>query len=93
MASRPAGSRPLVGSSSSSTGGSWISACASLSRCFMPVEYSSSLPITGVFEFEVGQDFVGTPLGLLAAACRTARRRGRRTRRRSCRGPARRPPA
>ena len=38
MASRPAGSRPLVGSSSSSRSGSWTRAWASLTRCFMPVE-------------------------------------------------------
>ena len=33
-----AGSRPLVGSSSSTSRGSWTSAWASLARCFMPVE-------------------------------------------------------
>ena len=38
ISSRPAGSRPLVGSSSSSRRGSWTSAWASLTRCFMPVE-------------------------------------------------------
>ncbi len=39
ISSRPAGSRPLVGSSSSTNFGSWTSAWASLTRCFMPVEY------------------------------------------------------
>ena len=38
MSSRPAGSRPLVGSSSSTSCGSCTSAWASLTRCFMPVE-------------------------------------------------------
>ena len=38
IASRPAGSRPLVGSSSSNRSGSCTSACASFTRCFMPVE-------------------------------------------------------
>ncbi len=38
IASRPAGSSPLVGSSSSSRSGSCTSAWASLTRCFMPVE-------------------------------------------------------
>ena len=38
IASRPAGSRPLVGSSSSSRSGSCTRAWASLTRCFMPVE-------------------------------------------------------
>ena len=38
ISSRPAGSRPLVGSSSSSSRGSWTSAWASLTRCFIPVE-------------------------------------------------------
>ena len=38
ISSRPAGSRPLVGSSRSSSRGSWTSAWASLTRCFMPVE-------------------------------------------------------
>ena len=38
ISSRPAGSRPLVGSSSSTSCGSWTSAWASLTRCFIPVE-------------------------------------------------------
>jgi hypothetical protein len=38
IASRPAGSSPLVGSSSSSRSGSCTSAWASFTRCFMPVE-------------------------------------------------------
>ena len=38
ISSRPDGSRPLVGSSRSSTLGSWTRAWASLTRCFMPVE-------------------------------------------------------
>ena len=38
MSSRAAGSRPLVGSSSSTRRGSWTRAWASLTRCFMPVE-------------------------------------------------------
>jgi len=39
ISSRPAGSRPLVGSSSRTSLGSCTSAWASLTRCFMPVEY------------------------------------------------------
>ena len=39
----PAGSMPLVGSSRISSLGSWTMAEASLSRCFMPVEYDSTL--------------------------------------------------
>jgi len=35
---RPFGSMPLVGSSRNSRSGSWTMACASLMRCFMPVE-------------------------------------------------------
>ena len=38
MARRPAGSRPMVGSSSNSSRGSPTRAWASLTRCFMPVE-------------------------------------------------------
>ena len=38
ISSRPAGSRPFVGSSRSSSSGSWTSAWASFTRCFMPVE-------------------------------------------------------
>ena len=38
IAVRPAGSSPLVGSSSSISRGSPTSAWASLTRCFMPVE-------------------------------------------------------
>jgi hypothetical protein len=38
ISSRPFGSIPLVGSSRNSRSGSWTSACASLMRCFMPVE-------------------------------------------------------
>jgi hypothetical protein len=39
ISSRPDGSRPFVGSSSRSSFGSWTIAWASLTRCFMPVEY------------------------------------------------------
>ena len=39
ISSRPAGSRPLVGSSSSSRRGSCTSDWASLTRCFIPVLY------------------------------------------------------
>ena len=42
ISSRPFGSMPLVGSSRNSRSGSWTSACASLMRCFMPVEYVST---------------------------------------------------
>ena len=38
ISSRPAGSRPLVGSSRRSRRGSCTRAWASLTRCFMPVE-------------------------------------------------------
>ena len=38
MSSREDGSRPFVGSSSRTSRGSCTSACASLARCFMPVE-------------------------------------------------------
>ena len=38
MAVRPAGSSPLVGSSSSSSWGAPTRAWASFTRCFMPVE-------------------------------------------------------
>ena len=38
MSSRPFGSSPLVGSSRNSSFGSWTSAWASFTRCFMPVE-------------------------------------------------------
>ncbi len=38
IAFRPAGSRPLVGSSSSSSRGSPARAWASFTRCFIPVE-------------------------------------------------------
>jgi len=38
---RPSGSSPAVGSSRSAITGSWTSACASFTRCFMPVEYVS----------------------------------------------------
>ena len=40
MSSRPAGSRPLVGSSSSTSSGSPTIACASFVRCRIPVENS-----------------------------------------------------
>ena len=40
ISSRPDGSSPAVGSSSRTITGSWTSACASFTRCFMPVEYS-----------------------------------------------------
>ncbi len=38
ISSRPAGSRPFVGSSSTTRSGACTSACASFTRCFMPVE-------------------------------------------------------
>src|SRR6185369_13494442 len=38
ISSRPAGSRPFVGSSRRRSRGSWTSAWASLTRCFIPVE-------------------------------------------------------
>ena len=38
ISSRPAGSSPFVGSSRRSRRGSWTSAWASFTRCFMPVE-------------------------------------------------------
>ena len=41
IAVRPSGSRPAVGSSSNKTCGSWTSAAASFSRCFIPTEYCS----------------------------------------------------
>src|SRR5262249_47125090 len=39
---RPAGSMPLVGSSRIKSFASWTTAAASLSRCFIPVEYDST---------------------------------------------------
>ena len=41
MSTIPAGSNPLAGSSSRSSGGSLRSAAAMPSRCFMPSEYVS----------------------------------------------------
>src|SRR5947199_5052618 len=40
---RPRGSRPVVGSSKMYSSGSWTIAWASLTFCFMPVEYSATL--------------------------------------------------
>ena len=42
---RPIGSRPLIGSSSTTKAGSATSACAMPSRCCMPFEYLPDLPV------------------------------------------------
>src|SRR5262249_49359968 len=65
MASRPAGSRPLVGSSSKSTGGAGTRRLARLRPCFLPVRVPSHPPVARVFELEVGQHLVGPANRLL----------------------------
>ena len=61
---RAAGSRPAVGSSSSSTGGSWTSARARNSRCCTPRDSVPQPSLALGVEIDEPDDRVDAPLAL-----------------------------